>query len=352
MPPPLPTPLLIAYASWGECDDKVLQAIHHGANVIVWFSITLVSHLSAPHISGSFPDPACIAATANAHPSVLNLISLGGWNAPLPDTSHTGADYFAAFHAWNTQLINQHNWRGFDGIDWDVEGDDAGNNVFTEPLMRLVGEMSVAAKQASYYVTMAPAQSYLDVEEPRFDLSVTHTPVWNPGFAYHGRNLYAYWLAFYDSSFVDGESVPTFDWVGLQFYEGWSRMGVALGEGREFREYMSDVVRSMDNGWKVDFGERGVHMVRVKRDRLVIGVANGWAETYPPVGKFVLVLPGEMRTFWESDSVAGVLFWTIAEEGRKVNAERLFLVKSLANVMGLHEGNMGNGQCQTCSDVK
>jgi hypothetical protein len=40
----LPEHIIAAYASWGECDGKVLEAAVNGANVIIWFAITLQSN--------------------------------------------------------------------------------------------------------------------------------------------------------------------------------------------------------------------------------------------------------------------------------------------------------------------
>lgn len=261
------------------------------------------------------------------------MISIGGWNAPLPDTAHTGREYYAAFDKWNREVAARDGWKGFDGIDWDVEGDDTGKkNVFTQQQMQLIGEMSIAAKQGRYYVSMAPAQSYLDVEEARFDLDVTHAPVWKREFKYHGRNLYAFWLVFYGEAEVEGEKIQTFDWISVQFYEGWSRMGYELASGVDFKEYMTDVVEKMERGWEVHFGERGRKVVQVPREKLVIGIANGWASAYPPVDKFVLVMPDEIRNWWDS-RIAGTMFWTIAEEGKEVGGEKLFMAKELAAIL-------------------
>ena len=61
-----------------------------------------------------------------------------------------------------------------------------------------MGEMSQMAKRDGYFVTMAPAESYLDPTTSQFDLSLKHNyPEWEslqPNFHYHGRNSYAYML--------------------------------------------------------------------------------------------------------------------------------------------------------------
>ena len=41
-------------------------------------------------------DPSC---------PTTHLISIGGWNAPHPDTAHTAEDTYKAWHQWNTETI-------------------------------------------------------------------------------------------------------------------------------------------------------------------------------------------------------------------------------------------------------
>lgn len=46
---PLPDKLLIGYANWGECDDKIIQAVENGVNVVIWFAINLVTDENGNH---------------------------------------------------------------------------------------------------------------------------------------------------------------------------------------------------------------------------------------------------------------------------------------------------------------
>ena len=32
----LPSPILAAYANWGQCDEKLVQAARDGVNVLIW----------------------------------------------------------------------------------------------------------------------------------------------------------------------------------------------------------------------------------------------------------------------------------------------------------------------------
>jgi hypothetical protein len=39
----LPEKLIIGYANWGECDEKIIEAVENGVNVVIWFAINLVT---------------------------------------------------------------------------------------------------------------------------------------------------------------------------------------------------------------------------------------------------------------------------------------------------------------------
>lgn len=93
-----------------------------------------------------------------------------------------------------------------------------------------MGQFSQLAKSCGYIVSMAPAESYVDPTISGFDRSLLHEyEEWKnriPPFAYHGRNCYAYLLAKYGTSIFGSEEnmkrVDTFDFVTIQFYEGYS----------------------------------------------------------------------------------------------------------------------------------
>ena len=114
-------------------------------------------------------------------------------NAPHPSTSNPPAEVYAHWVQWNNHL--------FDGFDWDVEGNDdlsSPYNHFTQQCLDLMGTVSQLAKSDGYYVTMAPAESYLDPTTAQFDHSLQHNyPEWEelqPDFHYHGHNTYGYLL--------------------------------------------------------------------------------------------------------------------------------------------------------------
>ena len=66
----------------------------------------------------------------------LSLYSIGGWGAPHPSTLLSGGEWWNVFKTWNRDFISRPslNFSGFDGIDWDLEG----NNELTSQVGRLV----------------------------------------------------------------------------------------------------------------------------------------------------------------------------------------------------------------------
>ncbi len=327
---PLPDRLVIAYANWGQCDESIARSIDQGANVIIWFSANLVVKNGSTQIGGALPNMSCVASTVRRYPHITHTLSIGGFNAPLPPLTHDGIRWFRVWHAWNARIARTHQWRGFDGVDWDLEGAYSPSaNVFSTRHLDIVGRFSHAAASRGYVVSMAPAQSFLDADEPRFDTLVTHAPAWAPDFHYHGRNLYAYVLARYH--------VDTFDWVCVQLYEGWSRANYNLAVLRRTPSaYLRGLVQRMEAGWTVRFGARlGQRRVAVPRHKLVLGLANGWARPFPPATKFLYVSPSDLRR--TADCVRplhrGFAFWTIGEEGRIVGNQTLYLAREISQIL-------------------
>ena len=39
----LPSNLIVGYAGWGECDEKIVKAAQDGVNVVIWFAINLLA---------------------------------------------------------------------------------------------------------------------------------------------------------------------------------------------------------------------------------------------------------------------------------------------------------------------
>jgi hypothetical protein len=170
---------------------------------------------------------------------------------------------------------------GFDGIDWDIEGNDAQtspDNTFTVDQIHLVANFSKLAKADGYLTTIAPPQSYLDVSTSDFSLSVAHPALhWHDEFLYAGRNAYAPWLVLH----------PDWDFISLQMYESWSAADYFLGgRGLSPSTYLPDLVAAMAQGWTVKFSQEpklGLRdqKVSVPPEKLVLGIANAWSDPLP-----------------------------------------------------------------------
>ena len=100
--PELPKKMKIGYANWGECDEKIFEAVQNGLNTIIWFSVDLSSNPQThrPEITRgpNYQDVAkMIKRFRDNGYNIINLLSIGGWNTPHPDTAHSGKEYFASF---------------------------------------------------------------------------------------------------------------------------------------------------------------------------------------------------------------------------------------------------------------
>ncbi len=114
-----PENLIIGYANWMQCDEKLVTAVEDGVNVLIWFSINLSVNESTgtPLVTGG-PDLRCVQRIKDTIASkglpTIHLISIGGWNSPHPDTSNSAESIYENWRLWNNDL--------FDGFDWDIEG--------------------------------------------------------------------------------------------------------------------------------------------------------------------------------------------------------------------------------------
>jgi hypothetical protein len=150
----LPERVLACYATWSQCDSSIEVAAADGCNVIIWFAINIAKDPATgmPAISGPMPDLACVAGVAGriagAGLKVHHLISVGGWNAPHPDDDIRPEDAWAAWRDWNARA-SAPGFAGFDGIDWDLEGDshpERPANHFSIATLDLIGRVSKARR--------------------------------------------------------------------------------------------------------------------------------------------------------------------------------------------------------------
>lgn len=84
----LPDRLIVGYANWNECDQKIIRAVKAGVNVLIWFAINLSTNETdgKPIITGG-PDMECVASKTKEIRELglhtVHLISIGGWDVIL-----------------------------------------------------------------------------------------------------------------------------------------------------------------------------------------------------------------------------------------------------------------------------
>jgi len=247
------------------------------------------------------------------------MLSIGGWDAPHPNTSFSGEEWWDAWHRWNSEIaVPSLGFDGFDGIDWDLEGNDnvaSPYNEFTVACLELVGAMSAAARAHGFITSLVPAQSYFDVETSAFDRSLLHAyPDYHPDFAYHGWNAYA---------FLQSKFGP-FDIVDVQLYETWSRASRAIqAAGTPAPEYLARLAHQLSAGWRVDFDNAPEldwpsQVVSVAPSTLVFGFSFGSL-----TGRSLYVPPEDVEAAFGRLSASaqprGVMFWNMALDGGLVN---------------------------------
>jgi chitinase len=335
----LPEKIIVGYANWNQCDETLVRAVEQGVNVLIWFSVNLAVDESGKPIVAGGPDMNCVATIVQqireTGLETVHLISIGGWNSPHPDTSNSAVDVYNAWNKWNTEtIINpEKGFYGFDGFDWDIEGNDTPTspyNHFTVECLNLMGEMSqLAKKEGNYLVAMAPAESYLDPTRNGFDRSLLHEyQEWKgiiPVFPYHGLNCYAYLLSKYGIlTLSDGNHTDTFDFITVQLYEGYSHAEYNTTILKQVpNEVLVRFVQLITKGWEVEFSQDpeigyNSQFVKIPPERLVVGLANGWAGD----GKFLLIYPDEVAMAYSqlasmSLQPRGFGFWDIADEGKE-----------------------------------
>eukprot|EP00804_Cyclotella_cryptica_P003971 CCRYP_013902-RA/>CCRYP_013902-RA protein AED:0.00 eAED:0.00 QI:237/1/1/1/1/1/2/788/430 len=269
--------------------------------------------------------------------SVLHLVSVGGWNSPHLDESLSPTEWVAV---WKSSVLS----KLFQGIDWDFEGNDvldSENNVFTVQCLNRMGEISRLLKEEGYIVTIAPPQSYLNTRTQSFSRYVnltSPTRTWHPRFHYFGSNVYAYFLARY------GEHV---DLVLIQFYESYSDAAMAVFHDKiPPGDYIFDFVQELARQhfqFYVDFSqdtsldEMIGQYVSLPLDKLVIGLANGWALEKRNRNKVLYISPEECKHAFEKLKVSSdgdltprcFMFWTIEERGKN----DVYLAKGLSHFL-------------------
>lgn len=329
----LPPQIIAGYTNWCECDDNITLAVENGVNVLFWFSINLLP-AAAP---SSCLNLSCISSIASQlrarNLTTTHLVTVGGWDAAHP-AGASGAEFYALWKAWNEGVIATVLPGGFDGIDWDLEGNDNVTSPFNTlgaTTLDIVGQFSEAAKADGYLVSLVPPESYFDVSTSLFDSSLLHPyPEWKPDFAYHGHNPYSYIWSRYNAAF---------DFVTVQLYESWAHADFNITvAGQRPADYLVSWINNLAAGWVVDFSSDPTvswptQRVSVDPSRLLIGLANGWAGGYHP--KSLLIMPEEVGAAYAVRPFRGAAFWCIASEGAipPLQSEKLFLAAGLNSIL-------------------
>eukprot|EP00954_Amorphochlora_amoebiformis_P006797 530798-Amorphochlora_amoeboformis.AAC.1 len=126
-------PLILGYAT--HCgEDRIIREAREGVNVIIWFSTNLKSDANG-HPSISFGNPfvshCCLNATCIASVArelmkegleTSHLVSIGGWDAPHPDTNFTAKAWWDYWKMWNKARMPAHYPANVDQINTCISG--------------------------------------------------------------------------------------------------------------------------------------------------------------------------------------------------------------------------------------
>jgi Glycosyl hydrolase family 1 len=165
-PPQIPAIVLIGYGS--NC-DAVRQAIYDGVNIVIWSFLDVVS-VSSPltetavetqsrqsrYATERESEKYAISTTLNltairnlldelylaGYSDILHFASVGGWNGGHLDTDISAFEWYRVFNESVGDI--------FDGIDWDLEGNDlidSPDNFFTLKCLDFMGTVSRLTKE-------------------------------------------------------------------------------------------------------------------------------------------------------------------------------------------------------------
>ena len=329
----LPEKISLGYCSWGQTDDMIIDAVKNGLNIVIWFSIDMTTDpvTKKPKFARG-PDYKKVASQIKkmkqqGYTDVIHLISIGGWNSPHVSVLNTAEEYYEEFERFNKEISTEDGFfEGFDGIDWDIEGNDkleSPYNKFTFAELDLMGEFSQIMKDNGYIVSMAPSESYVDYRTDEYSLNLTYChKEWQSeakNFFYHGKNVYTYLIKKYEKTYKD---LDTFDFISIQLYEGYSHaLHDYTRKGISFADILYNLYNNITNGYEVDFSQEkgsgmGRTLVQIDKSKLVIGLANGWAKD-----RFLFVNEEDIINAYKAlkakgGDVRGFMYWDIADEGK------------------------------------
>jgi len=332
----LPKQVLIGYTS-GHNYTKVKQSIvNDGVNVVIWSFIDIIAtptplsntdtstNNTLGHIRTNL-DLQSIASFINqldidGYSNIIHLTSFGGWNGPHLDTTLSAHEWYNIWQTSNASKI-------FHGIDFDLEGNDnltSSNNVFTIDCLELMGSISTLMNDNGYIVSIAPPQSYLNMNNSNFsryvNISIPNRS-WHSDFHYFG-------------SYLLDKYGMYIDLISIQLYESWSDAGMSIyHDGVNGSDYLYNFVHGLvvnNESYYVEFDQdttldMKVQNVSVPLSKLVIGLANGWAINNNPDSSSyhkALYISGKecevayKRLLNDHRVPRGFMYWTIEERGK------------------------------------
>ena len=166
----IPDRVLIGYGS--NC-DAVRQAVYNGVNIVIWSFLDVVNvsprvvnavvEEQSRRLNPDFPfeERKFVVSTSlnltairillndlslEGYTDVLHFASVGGWNGAHLDTDISALEWFTVFKDTVGDI--------FDGIDWDLEGNDnleSPYNFFTKNCLDLMGNISRRAKEGTIF---------------------------------------------------------------------------------------------------------------------------------------------------------------------------------------------------------
>lgn len=335
----MPTTVVAGYTS-GATPDKVSLAVEKGMNVMFWSFIELKDNEVVTGLTADY-----IGSVMQALPNGTDLIhfaSIGGWSAPHDIAGTCGAvacsgvEYAKSFRAFNERMkADVSGFPGFDGIDWDYEGADDQSlptNNFTLEVYELMLNMTQELK-SDFLISMVPAQSYFNCEDPGFNSSLLFPAESNPSFTYAGKNAYTVLYA---------KCPDCFDLIMVQLYEGYSLAGFDLywggnesnvgapgwpqeGTQEDMQRIVSQNMQCLVSGWEVAFnGYWGVksQKVTLPASKVVMGLGNGWTHSGDTPYKFPFFNGTACGAAWcdgvtsanGAEHVRGFAYWDISDD--------------------------------------
>ena len=144
----IPDKVLVGY---GSVPEKVREAVFNGVNIVIWAFVDIRSMDSQAVEGGRAALVTKLDLTRirelideldELGYDILHLVSVGGWNGAQLDSNVDAKEWFGVFR---DKLGDK-----FDGIDWDLEGNDVLDseyNYFSLDCLNKMGEISRMAKQ-------------------------------------------------------------------------------------------------------------------------------------------------------------------------------------------------------------